>query len=82
MKFDPIEIKVLNCDDDHIKMYDKNGILSCEIPLCKDTCPISSTAVCKPYKHELENSKEKNKCVCLSGWEGDYCEKQKIVNFR
>ncbi|ORX50769.1 hypothetical protein BCR36DRAFT_397449 [Piromyces finnis] len=73
-------INILACDKYQIKMY-KNGILSCEIPVCKDTCPISSTAICRPYINEFVNNKENNICECLSGWEGEYCEKKKLVNF-
>ncbi|OUM70113.1 hypothetical protein PIROE2DRAFT_1794, partial [Piromyces sp. E2] len=79
--FDDIIINVKSCDSDIIKMYDKNNILYCENPKCKDQCPVDSSAVCKAYQEEGINDINKNICECLPGWEGDNCERKIYIDF-
>ncbi|OUM57725.1 hypothetical protein PIROE2DRAFT_17194 [Piromyces sp. E2] len=82
LRFDDIEITVSECGVNQIKMYNHNGILYCEDPLCKPGCPVGESAICIPYYKELINNIEKNRCKCLPGWVGNKCENKNLINFR
>ncbi|ORX56015.1 hypothetical protein BCR36DRAFT_280564 [Piromyces finnis] len=71
IKNNEIEIEILGCDENQIKMYDKDGILYCENAICKDNCPIDISANCIPYYNERYNNIDKNICSCLPGWTGN-----------
>ncbi|ORX56025.1 hypothetical protein BCR36DRAFT_346553, partial [Piromyces finnis] len=75
-----VEIEVKGCNKDQIKMHNKN-ILYCENPICKSTCPTNSTATCKPYYEESINDRNLNRCECLQGWGGEYCENRVFLDF-
>ena len=67
-------------------MYDKDGILYCENPVCKSNCPINKSARCIASEEKNINSALKNKCECFIGWEdgeeeGD-CSSKIFINFR
>ncbi|KAG4085267.1 hypothetical protein H8356DRAFT_1298496 [Neocallimastix lanati (nom. inval.)] len=81
INFDDIEIKVLTCKENQIKMYDKNGILHCENPICDNRCPIEITAYCKSFYEENINDINKNECKCLPGWKSTFCGDRQYVDF-
>ncbi|ORX57678.1 hypothetical protein BCR36DRAFT_459391 [Piromyces finnis] len=77
-----LEIKVNSCNENQIKMYNKKGILYCETPKCKPECPVGITASCIPdSNNENINNPNKNICSCYSGWEGQYCQNKKFIDF-
>jgi len=63
-------------------MYDKNGILHCENPICDNRCPIEITAYCKSFYEENINDINKNECKCLPGWKSTFCGDRQYVDFR
>jgi len=63
-------------------MISNRGIQYCEEPVCKDNCPIGISAKCTAYYKKEKNDINLNKCECLSGWEGDYCENKVYIDFR
>jgi len=72
----------MDCKD-QIKMFDKNGIPYCENPKCNDRCPVGVSAECKKSNNTINvNDKNKNKCSCLPGFYGEYCEDKKYIDFR
>ncbi|OUM68068.1 hypothetical protein PIROE2DRAFT_4352 [Piromyces sp. E2] len=74
IKSNEIEIEVLDCNDNQIRMYDKKGILYCENAKCNDDCPINTSAECIPYYKENINIANINICSCLNGYGGSNCE--------
>jgi len=83
IKNSKLEIKVNTCNEKQIKMYDNKGILFCENPKCKPECPVNSTASCiANIDNENINDPNKNLCICNNGWDGQYCENKKYINFR
>jgi len=68
-----LEVLVSSCNQDQIRMYNKNKILYCESPKCDEKCPINTSAYCQSYYNDTINDIKKNKCVCNEGWEGDFC---------
>jgi len=76
--FNNIGVKVNECSDDKIEMYDVNGIIYCETPKCSDSCPINVSAVCKP---KLINNTIENICECLPGWKDD-CKTKIFIDYR
>jgi len=77
-----IQLEIMDCDKDRIKMYNKNKYY-CEVPKCKASCPVGENANCKPYKDGITiNDKEKNICECKKGYTGDSCENEVFVDFR
>ena len=81
-KFNDIIINVKTCDTNQIKMYDKNHILYCENPICKNDCPVDSSAICKAFQDEGINDIKKNICECSPGWKGDKCDSKIFIDFR
>jgi len=81
--FNHTEINISQCKRDQIKMNYNPYITYCETPLCRLDCPVGKSALCKPDEnsHGL-NDREKNHCICLSGWEGDNCSKKIYTNYR
>lgn len=79
LKFNGIKIKVTTCKDNQIKMRDRTKIEYCETPICKDNCPINSSAKCIPQK-DYVNNVNTNKCVCLPGYEGEFCKNKIYAN--
>eukprot|EP00833_Pecoramyces_ruminatium_P013796 jgi/Orpsp1_1/1187828/evm.model.d7180000060425.1 len=82
LKFDDMEINVKDCDNDkQIKKYNRDGVLYCENPICKATCPTNTSAICLPFHKENLNDIEKNICECIKGWEGENCNAKKFIDF-
>lgn len=84
LKFDfkKIEIEVLGCNENQITMYNHYNIEYCEKPICHSDCPITKSAICKPFYNTSINDPDKNKCVCLPGWSGKLCENHIWVEFK
>jgi len=80
--FDDINVEIKECNDNQIKFIDKYGIQHCENPICKESCPINKSAVCKPYYEENINDINMNICECLSGWTGENCEEKVFIDYR
>ncbi|ORX56013.1 hypothetical protein BCR36DRAFT_175699 [Piromyces finnis] len=80
-KFSNIEIEVLSCKSNQVKMKNKNKILYCENPICDDKCPIGISAICEASKEENVNDFNKNKYKCLKGWHGINCQDKDYMNF-
>jgi len=80
--FSSIEIQIKDCNQDQIKMFDKNKIQRCEEPKCNKSCPVDISAICVPYFNELINDITKNKCTCLPGWEGENCDNKILINYK
>jgi len=81
--FDEIEIIINECGKDQIKLFDKNGNPYCDTPICRNSCPVGTTARCvSPSPTTNENDKKKNKCECIPGWEGINCDEKIFVDFR
>ena len=81
--FNEIEVQINDCSKDQIRMMDNNKYVYCETPICKNNCPVGTTAKCKPPSLEShENDKMKNICDCIPGWKGDNCNERKYVDFR
>ncbi|ORX54261.1 hypothetical protein BCR36DRAFT_410804 [Piromyces finnis] len=76
-----IKVKINNCGENQIKMYDRNNMLYCENPECEDNCPINVSAYCKPFYEERKNDKSKNMCICLPGWKGPNCENKIYIDY-
>ncbi|OUM60981.1 hypothetical protein PIROE2DRAFT_13142 [Piromyces sp. E2] len=82
-KFNDIKIQIMQCNDDQIKMTDKDGSPYCENPICRDSCPVGITAKCVLPSHEINsNNKKQNICHCYSGWKGENCNEKIFVDFR
>ncbi|OUM66486.1 hypothetical protein PIROE2DRAFT_59375 [Piromyces sp. E2] len=64
-----IIITVNNCNDDQIRMYDKDNNFYCENSKCNEKCNVGISASCIPFYKENINDKDKNTCECYSGWE-------------
>ena len=80
-KFDNITINVQACEKNQINMYDKNGVLYCEEPICSTECN-NITATCIPGEIKDINDPRNNICKCLPGYEGTKCEKRIFDNLR
>jgi len=81
---DYIEIKIDSCDPGQYNLYDRNNILTCENPICYDSCPINSTAKCVISDNNIyeENNIKHNICKCDIGWTGELCNQKDFINFR
>jgi len=62
-------------------MYDKNGILYCDDPICKESCPAPIAATCKAGYSENINNIKSNICECLPGLKGELCNEKIFVDF-
>lgn len=84
LKNNNVEITINSCNDYQINMYDKNGILYCENPKCKSSCPVLVSAICETRNKNQENvnNVNENLCQCYPGWEGINCDVMKYVDFR
>ena len=69
-----ITLTVNKCSEDQLAMV-KNDIEYCETPICTDSCPVDSKAICYPYTNNIvsDNVAQLNICKCKAGWEDDYC---------
>jgi len=81
-QFKDIKIKINDCDDEQIKIYNKNGLLYCENPKCNPNCPVDISAYCKKYYNESINNPNLNICECLPGYNGIYCENKIFIDYR
>ncbi|OUM67534.1 hypothetical protein PIROE2DRAFT_4937, partial [Piromyces sp. E2] len=81
LKFDDIELTISECRENQIKMYDKNGILYCSKPVCRESCPIPEAAVCIIGHSENINNIESNICKCRPGLEGELCDNKIFIDF-
>ncbi|OUM63410.1 hypothetical protein PIROE2DRAFT_10070, partial [Piromyces sp. E2] len=79
--FDSIDIKIMECNDNHIKIIDKNNILQCKNPICNSSCPVGVSATCVPGKNNTNNDISLNNCVCNDGWMGDNCDIKIYIDF-
>jgi hypothetical protein len=79
IKFNDIEIEVMECERSQIKKYDKNGLLYCEDPICRSSCQTNISAICLPNEQNI-NDVDHNICFCMEGWEGIDCEKRIFTN--
>lgn len=79
-----IEIDVIGCNSNQIKMYNSYNIEYCVEPECLTECPVGKSAVCVPYneKDNHINDPSKNKCECLLGWKGSYCNEREFLNYQ
>lgn len=82
LKFDDIELKIKNCNENQIVMKDKYDIQYCEKPKCHESCPVNSTATCLAYNSKSVNNKSLNICKCLPGWTGENCDIKIYIDFR
>ncbi|OUM67532.1 hypothetical protein PIROE2DRAFT_58679 [Piromyces sp. E2] len=82
LKFDDIELTISECRENQIKMYDKNGIVYCSDPVCRENCPIPEAAICVAGHSENINNIESNICTCLPGLEGELCDNKIFIDFR
>ncbi|ORX57898.1 hypothetical protein BCR36DRAFT_402256 [Piromyces finnis] len=80
-KRNDIPLRITGCNDNQIQMYDRNNILHCIDPLCDDSCPVSTTAICVPSIDNKYNYSYLNHCQCLLGYEGPHCENKKFIDF-
>lgn len=81
INFYDIKVEVNGCSDNQIEMHDKN-ILYCENPICKASCPIDTTATCVRYYEKDINDINLNRCECIAGWNGNYCDSRVFMDFR
>lgn len=79
--FNDIKINVKECGEYQIKMYNSNGILYCQNPICSPNCPVNTSAICIPAHKEFTNNINENKCICLDGWQGLYCNEKIFINY-
>ncbi|ORX64116.1 hypothetical protein BCR32DRAFT_273221 [Anaeromyces robustus] len=83
IKYSNIPIEILNCNNNQIKIYDKNNIIYCENPKCEENCPVNEQrATCVPSNKISVNSPIYNKCECLKGWDGVNCSEKVFINYR
>lgn len=76
-----MKIEVHDCNEEQIKIEDRNKIPRCEDPICDDKCPVGKSAKCE-FSSNSENNKKKNKCICLPGYKGDYCGTKDFIDYR
>jgi len=81
-QFNDIKIKINDCNDDQIKMYNNNGMPYCETPICNPKCPVEISAYCKSYSNEPINNPSLNICECLPGYNGTNCENKIFIDNR
>ncbi|OUM64985.1 hypothetical protein PIROE2DRAFT_60292 [Piromyces sp. E2] len=82
-KFKEIEIVIGECGENQIKMVDKDGSWYCENPICKDSCPVGTSAKCLPFLSNInKNDRTKNICQCAQGWNGENCDERIYVDYR
>lgn len=75
-------VKVVGCNENYIKRYDKKNILYCVKPICEESCPVSKNAVCMPSENNTYNYPYLNYCKCSSGYEGELCDNKIYIDFR
>eukprot|EP00833_Pecoramyces_ruminatium_P010128 jgi/Orpsp1_1/1184160/evm.model.c7180000088254.1 len=73
---------ITNCTNSEIGIYSRNGLLSCEIPICNANCPVNTKASCIAPKNKNQNRQKYNQCVCYSGYTGEYCNSKIYADFR
>ncbi|OUM60242.1 hypothetical protein PIROE2DRAFT_14060, partial [Piromyces sp. E2] len=83
-QIEKVIINVTECHDNQILIYkNKNkDIISCEKPICRKDCPITTTASCEiPSRNVTANNVNENICVCIIGWTGKNCQEKINVDF-
>ncbi|OUM59346.1 hypothetical protein PIROE2DRAFT_15145 [Piromyces sp. E2] len=80
INYDPIEIEIKDCEKDQVKYLYRNNIPTCENPICRESCPVGISAKCEPF-YKSKNDIKLNKCVCLSGFEGENCNQKIFLDY-
>ncbi|ORX87048.1 hypothetical protein BCR32DRAFT_289585 [Anaeromyces robustus] len=78
---DNFNVEITKCKDNEIEIYSRNGILSCETPICHDSCPVGSRATCISANIKNKNSPFINTCKCINGYTGINCDQVIFLNF-
>ncbi|OUM65972.1 hypothetical protein PIROE2DRAFT_6962 [Piromyces sp. E2] len=80
---DKLKVFVKGCEKEQIVMHDKRGYY-CEDPKCISTCPVGETAICEKSKDNIENinNPNMNKCKCIEGYIGNFCETKDYVDLK
>ncbi|OUM65946.1 hypothetical protein PIROE2DRAFT_59671 [Piromyces sp. E2] len=74
---------ITKCKTDEIGIYSRNGLLSCETPICYNECPVGISASCISINSTNNiNSPKYNKCICYKGYTGVNCNQKIFVNNR
>jgi len=63
-------------------MYNRNGIIRCETPICESKCPVGTRAICISLNNTNINDIKRNICKCMDGWGGDDCSIMLYVDYR
>ncbi|OUM62398.1 hypothetical protein PIROE2DRAFT_61916 [Piromyces sp. E2] len=74
---------ITKCKDNEIGIYSRNGLLSCEVPICYSNCPIGTSASCISLNTTYNiNSPKYNMCTCYEGYTGNDCDQKIFIDIR
>lgn len=82
LRFNDIDIRIVECNKNQIIMYNNKGIEYCAEPICNEKCPVGIKARCVPTKRKNINDINLNSCECEDGWEGEFCDTKIFIEFK